>query len=349
MLDIHKHLICSDELIITALRMLNDVPDNLTLFVTDRAGIMVGTLTDGDIRRGFINGNHLEMPVSAFMSTRFRFIEEGALDVFKIKEFKNRRIQLVPVLKPSGEIVRVYDFKRLKSVLPVECMIMAGGRGERLRPLTDTTPKPMLRLGEKPIIEHNIDRLVSFGIEKIYISVKYLGEQIKDHFGDGSAKGISIEYIEETEPLGTCGALSLVKEFNSEYILLMNSDLFTDIDFEGLYLEVLEKNADMGVASIPYTVSVPYAIFDNDSEAVLGFQEKPSYTKYANAGIYVFKKKWLSHIPQNQFFNITDLMALMIAQKADVIHFPIIGYWIDIGKMDDYYKAKEIAKHLTNE
>ena len=207
----------------------------------------------------------------------------------------------------------------------------------------------MLKIGNKPIIEHNVDRLALHGIEKIYISVKYLGQQIKDYFKDGSNKGISIEYIEEVEPLGTCGALSLVKEFNSDYILLMNSDLFTDIDFESFYVNVMEKDADLGVASIPYTINVPYAIFENENDYVSGLQEKPSYTKYANAGIYLIKKKWLSQIPYSQFYNITDLMTLMIGMKAVIIHFPIIGYWIDIGKMDDYQKATEIAKHLSNE
>jgi dTDP-glucose pyrophosphorylase len=349
MFEIEKHIIFLNDTIIDALKKLNNVPDNLTLFVLNDKNRLAGTLTDGDIRRGFINGCSLDMPVSEFMSSNYRFIEEGKPDVFKIQEFKNQRIQLVPVVNKSGEIVRVYDFKFLKSVLPLECLIMAGGRGERLRPLTDTVPKPMLKIGNKPIIEHNIDRLISFGIEKIYISIKYLGSQIKEYFGDGSSKGISISYIEEDEPLGTCGALSFVKEFNSDYVLLMNGDLFTDIDFESFYTSVVEKDADMGIASIPYTINVPYAVFDHDNDSVLGFQEKPNYTKFANAGIYIFKKKWLSSIPKNKFFNITDLMDIMIREKATMIHHPIIGYWIDIGKMDDYFRAKEIAKYIKNE
>lgn len=346
MMNFKNHIINADDTIINAMKMLDNVPDNLTLFVTDHHNKMVGTLTDGDVRRGFIKGNTLDMPVSAFMAANFRFIDESDLNIIKIKQYTDRGVKLIPVLNSYGEICKVYDFNRLKGIVPVECMIMAGGRGERLRPLTDSIPKPMLTLGSKPIIEHNIDRLISYGIEKIYISVKYLGEKIKTHFGDGSKKNIEITYIEEEKPLGTAGALSLVKQFNSNYIMLMNSDLFTDIDFESFYLTVLENDADMGVASIPYTIDVPYAIFENDNDFVLGLSEKPSYTKFANAGIYIFKKKWLKSIPTNEFFNITDLMALMVEQKAKIIHFPIIGYWIDIGKMDDYNKAKEIAKHF---
>ena len=179
---------------------------------------------------------------------------------------------------------------------------MAGG--ERLRPLTDLTPKPMLLLGGKPIIEYNIDRLISFGIEKIYISVKYLGQQIVDYFGDGSSKGITIEYIWEDQSLGTAGALSLVNKFNTDYILLMNSDLFTNADFEDLYLNVLENNALMGVATIPYTTKVPYGIFTVDQNQITALKEKPIFTNYANAGIYILNRRILDKIPLNTYFNI---------------------------------------------
>ena len=225
---------------------------------------------------------------------------------------------------------------------------MAGGRGERLRPLTDTVPKPMLKLGDKPIIEHNIDRLISYGISKIYISVRYLGQQIVDYFGDGSSKGISIEYIWEDDPLGTAGALSLVESFGSDYILMMNSDLFTDANFEDLYLQTLERNAQLGVASVSYTVKVPYGIFSEEEKLITGLREKPIITNYVNSGIYVFSKSLLKYIPKNTFFNITDLMDVMIENNIPLIHNPIVGYWIDIGQPQDYANAQEIVKHLNS-
>lgn len=347
MKDFAKNLITHSAGIIEAMKKLNDVPSTLTLFVIDEQQRLVGTLTDGDIRRGFISGLTLNDKVEQFSSLNFKKVNNG----FTVNDFKQIRdlgIRLLPVLDENQRITKVYDLKKRKSILPLECMIMAGGRGERLRPLTDLTPKPMLLLGGKPIIEHNIDRLISFGIEKIYISVKYLGQQIVDYLGDGSSKGISIEYIWEDQPLGTAGALSLVDNFTTDHILLMNSDLFTDADFEDLYLNVLEHNASLGVATIPYTTKVPYGIFNVDKNQVTGLKEKPIFTNYANAGIYILKREIINKIPHNSFFNITDLMELLIFESQSVIHNPIVGYWIDIGQHQDYVNAQEIIKHIKN-
>jgi NDP-sugar pyrophosphorylase family protein len=249
-------------------------------------------------------------------------------------------------LNQTGQIEKVYDLSKLKSILPLHALIMAGGRGERLRPLTDLTPKPMLLLGGKPIIEHNIDRLISFGIESITISIRYLGDQIINYFGDGSSKGISIKYIKENEPLGTIGCASQIDTFNTNALLVLNSDIFTNIDFEDFYLAFETEDADMAVASIPYSVDIPYAIMELDDNRITSFKEKPKNTYYANAGIYLIKKENLALIPKNSFFNSTNLMDAIIANKGILIHSPITGYWIDIGKHDDYNKAKEIIKHL---
>lgn len=330
------------------MKKLNDVPATLTLFAIDENERLVGTLTDGDIRRGFIHGLTLSDPVEKFILKSFHKVNKG----FSINDFKLARdkgIRLLPVLDDNGRITKIFDLKKRKSILPLECMIMAGGRGERLRPLTDKTPKPMLLVGNKPIIEHNIDRLISFGIEKIYISVKYLGQQIEDYFGDGSSKGISIEYIWEDLPLGTAGALSLIKELKTEHILLMNSDLFTDADFEDLYLNTIENNASMGVATVPYTTKVPYGIFNIEKNQIIGLREKPTYTNYANAGIYVIDKKVLKEIPHKTFYNITDLMEHLIEKGHPLIHNPVIGYWIDIGQHQDYINAQEIVKHIQSQ
>ena len=346
MKDFKKHIISSKASIIEAMERLNQLPENLTLFVCDSNGQMVGTLTDGDVRRGFTTGLSLEEPVSSFQKSNFTFVEDGIINTKIIKEYREKGLHLIPVLNQKMQIVRVYDLKKKRNILPLECMIMAGGRGERLRPLTDKKPKPLLLVGKKPIIEHNLDRLISFGIEKFYISIKYLGDQIKDYLGDGSSKGVEIEYIEEDEPLGTAGALTKVKKFNSEYILLMNSDLFTDIDFEDLYFATCENKADMGIASIPYTINIPYAIFDRIDENIISLKEKPDYTYYANAGIYILKKELIRFIPKEQFYNITDLIEFLLSQKYKIIHNPLIGYWVDIGKHEDYNKVQELAKHI---
>jgi dTDP-glucose pyrophosphorylase len=347
MKDFLSHCIKASDPILDAIKKINELSGSLTLLIIDENGRMVGTLTDGDIRRGFIKGYNLDDKISCFMSGSFHSIQND-FSVAEFKKIRNLGIKLLPQLDKNNCITRVYDLRARKSLLPLECMIMAGGRGERLRPLTDSVPKPMLLLGGKPIIEHNIDRLISFGIEKIYISVKYLGQQIVDYFGDGSSKGISIEYIWEDQPLGTAGALSMVKRFDTEYVLLMNSDLFTDVDFEDLYLNLVDKKAQMGVATIPYTTKVPFGIFAIDEDQITGIREKPTYTNYANAGIYILNCKLIDKIPKNQFYNITDLIDLLILEKQRIIHNPIIGYWIDIGQLQDYINAQEIVKHLKN-
>jgi NDP-sugar pyrophosphorylase family protein len=243
--------------------------------------------------------------------------------------------------------VEVINFRKLKSYLPVDAVIMAGGRGERLKPFTDSVPKPLLKVGGKPIIEHNIDRLSAYGIFDMWISIRYLGDQIKDYFGNGSSKYLNINYIEEKDPLGTAGALSMVKQFNHDTVLLMNSDLLTNIDFEDFYLFFETESADMAVACIPYKVNIPYAVMETDAHVITGFVEKPTYTHYSNTGIYLIKKKLIELIPKEIFYQATDLMEELIRQKMKVAAYPMMGYWLDIGKHDDFTKAQEDIKHLN--
>ena len=342
--NIEEHLILYNKTVLEALKQLNKLPKTLTLFVVNENKQLLGTLTDGDIRRGLINGKTLNDTLQHIITKQF-FSIGTHVDVQFIKKLKTDGIRLLPVLNEQKKIVKVYDLNCLQSVLPLDVVIMAGGRGERLRPATDTIPKPMIPLGNKPIIEHTIDHLIKFGIEKMYISVNYLKEQIVDYFGDGAKKGIQIQYIEETKPLGTAGALTLINNYSND-VLLTNSDLFTSIDYEDLYLAFLDKNADIAIASVPYTVNIPYAILEEKENSVQSFKEKPSNTHYANAGIYIIKKELLKEIPQNTFYNATDLIQFALDRKLKVVHNQIVGYWIDIGKNDDLQKAQQIVKHL---
>ncbi len=344
MKNIKDHIINQNASIKEAVAQINKLPKTLTLFAVNKNQQLVGTLTDGDIRRGFLKGKTLEDNVENFISGDFHFLDNG-IDVYLIKKLKKMGIRLLPVLNKNKEIVKVFNLHHLNSILPLDAVIMAGGRGQRLRPITDSVPKPMIKLGDKPIIEHNIDRLILYGIENIYISVNYLKEQIMEYFGDGSKKGINIFYIEEDKPLGTAGALSLVDKFNND-VLLTNSDLFTNINYEDFYMAFKESNADMAIASIPYTVNIPYAIFELKKKQVISFKEKPANTHYANAGIYLLRKEMVDAIPYNQFYNTTDLMQHSINNKKRIIHNPLIGYWIDIGKHEDLIKAQEIVKHI---
>lgn len=340
-------LISEKTTIIDALKHLNTLHDvsRMIQFVYDESHKIIGTLTDGDVRRSLIKDKDVNKAISLLCNRNFIF--HFCTDKYiNLEQYRKKDIKIIPLLDENYHLVEILDLEKIKSKLPLEAVIMAGGRGQRLRPLTDSIPKPMLPLGDKPIIEHNIDRLIQFGIKKIYISVKYLGEQIVDYFGDGSSKGIHIEYIWEDKPLGTAGALSLVDKFASNYILLMNSDLFTDINFEDLYLNILQEKTIMTIATVPYVTKIPLGIFEVDGPNIIGIQEKPTYTKFANAGIYLIDSSIIKDIPYNQFYNITDLVQKMIDRKEIIKNIPIIGNWIDIGQPQDYERAKEIVKHL---
>lgn len=341
---IHKNAI-----ILNALEQLNTIRDvsRLILFVEDDNGEIIGSLTDGDIRRALVKNEQLDQKLEFVCNTNFTFIGAG-YTFLNLSEYRKKDLKMLPVLSADKRLMEVIDLDRIKSILPLECMIMAGGRGKRLSPLTDTVPKPMLMLGSKPIIEHNIDRLISFGIKKIYISVKYLGEQIESYFGDGSSKGISIEYIWEDKPLGTAGALSLVENFKTPHILLMNSDLFTNVDFEDLFKTLISSEAEMVVSSTEYKVDVPYAVFETNGNQVKDFMEKPSFIYQSNAGIYILKKELINEIPRNEFYDITDLMDKLVAEKRKLVYNPILGFWIDIGKPVDYDYAQNFIKHLEH-
>lgn len=349
MRDFDKYLIDSKATIREALVKLNALSsDILVLFVINDNRQLAGTLTDGDIRRGLIIGKSLDDIVLIFCKENYYFLNKENLTLAKIKEFREERIKLIPFIDDNGCIKRVYNFTKRKSILPIDAVLMAGGRGERLRPLTDKTPKPMLKVGNKPIIEHNIDSLAQNGIDNFYISINYLADQIVDYFGIGEKKAINIAYIRETKPMGTIGSVSLVEEFKNDTILVMNSDLFTNINYEDFYQDFLDSNADMSVATIPYNVSIPYAILNLRDNNIDSFEEKPCYTYYANAGIYLIKKKMLEKIPKNGVFHATDLLQSLINEGRKVIKYPIVGFWVDIGRHEDLLKVQEFAKHIVS-
>ncbi|AVM55787.1 nucleotidyltransferase family protein [Capnocytophaga sp. oral taxon 864] len=340
-------LIHKNKNLVEGLQRLNELRNlsRLILFVVDDKDRVVGSVTDGDIRRSIIAEQNLQKTLGEIANPDFkRLYQKDSYQSFE--KYRKSDIKILPILNQEGKMVDLIDLEYTKAQLPLEAVIMAGGRGKRLSPLTDTIPKPMLRLGDKPIIEHNIDRLISFGIKKIYISVKYLGEQIVNYLGDGSQKGITIEYIWEDEPLGTAGALALINNLSSEHILLMNSDLFTNVNFESLYLKLINENADMAVASTEYKVDIPYAVFETQEGRVMNFKEKPSFIYHSNAGIYILKRSLIAKIEKGKYCDITDVMERLVAEGGKLVYDPIIGYWIDIGKAVDYEHAQEFIKHL---
>ena len=343
-----KFIICKGETLLSALKQMNQLvlPDPLVLFVVDKEERMVGTITDGDSRRALIAGVSVDDTIDRVMHKNFNSLTEGVdYDVLHIRQLKDKKMKLVPVLNEGRHIVDIINLEKYKTRLPVDAVLMAGGKGERLRPLTENTPKPLLQIGDKAIIDHNVDRLINYGIQHISVTVNYLKEQIEEHY-KSPRNNVQIQTVREPQFLGTIGSIKLVPKFYNDTILVMNSDLFTNIDYEDFFLHFQQYDAEMSVAAIPYNVSIPYGILDLDGRNIQGLLEKPKYTYYANAGIYLIKRSALDEIPDNTFFNATDLIGKLISEGKKVIRYPLNGTWIDIGNPQEYQKANDLVKHL---
>lgn len=347
MSEISNHTILFSESVRSALVKLDALAYDAILFVVDESNTLVGSITDGDLRRGFIKGLGFETPLLDFIQPNPSYVREKDYSLDTLNDFRKKNLKIIPILNQKNEIVDILNFRTRSTIIPADAVLMAGGEGKRLRPLTLNTPKPLLKVGDKPIIEYNIDRLAKVGIQNIHISINYLGEQLIDYFGDGKSKNINIEYVKEDKPLGTIGSILLVKEFKHDDIIIMNSDLLTNIDFMDFFETFHSSDADMAVAATSYSVDIPYAILETDEkQRVKSLKEKPKYTYYSNAGIYIIKKKLLKMIPEGSFYDITDLMEKILQMDLNIITFPINGYWLDIGKHDDYKKAQEDIKHI---
>lgn len=346
MRNFNEHLISEKANLKMALASLDRLAVDSILFVVDTNKKLIGSLTDGDVRRGLLNGRSVEDNVLDYIQPSPKSVRKNAYSLQEIIALRERNFKILPVLDEAGRVINVINFRFQRSYLPLDALVMAGGKGTRLRPLTNNVPKPLLMVGKKTIIDHNIDRLWSFGIDDFYISVHYLGKQIEDHCKQKDLNGVKMNFVWEQGPLGTLGAASLIKDFHHDYVLITNSDILTTMDYEAFFLDFLDKDADMSVATIPYQVDVPYAVMETSNHNVVSFKEKPTYTYYSNGGIYIVKRELLDGIPKNSFYNATDLMEQLIADGGRLVSYPIRQYWLDIGKPEDFEKAKVDIKHL---
>lgn len=341
------HIINEKETLISALSRISCIKsDPLVLFIVDDNQRMVGTLTDGDVRRALIRGVDVKDKISNAMHRNFNFLRKGVNDdVMGIHQQRILKMKLVPVLDDENHIVEIINLDKYRTILPIDVVLMAGGKGERLRPLTEKTPKPLIKVGDKCIIDYNIDRLIYYGIKHLSVTINYLGEQLEEHFKE-ERDGIKINTVREPKYLGTMGSIKFVDTFYNDTVLVMNSDLFTNIDYEDFYMHFKQHDADMSVAAVPYVVKVPYGVFNLEGRNIKGVTEKPTISYYANAGIYLIKRQLLNLIPDDEFYNATDFMDKLISSGYKVIRYPISGYWIDIGQHDELERAIEIVKHI---
>ena len=338
---IERHGISPDATVREAMRRINELSgDSMTLFAI-QDGKIKGSITDGDIRRALIEGGELSDKVSTVMNRKFLSATSSKDLSLKMAEGRKRHIELLPVIE-DGKLKDFIDLRITHACLPMEAVLMAGGRGERLRPLTDDLPKPLLPVAGKPIIDYNVDELEACGVKKIHVTVNYLGDMIKEHFGRRTGRA-AINCVTEPMRLGTFGSLAYVDGISSDDIIVMNSDLLTRIDFESMYFHHKKSGADFTIAAVPYSVSIPFAIMRMQGQKVKALEEKPTYNYFANGGVYIMKINLISKIRKGEYLDAPDFIMNLIEDNRNVGSFHIEGTWVDIGSPDDYRLANELA------
>jgi dTDP-glucose pyrophosphorylase len=317
--------------------------------VVDGEGRLLGTLTDGDIRRHLLDGGSLETPVSKAMNPSPLTAEIGNPDGYMKDAMRRGNVIALPLVDQAGKFLRLIHLMDLEqedtqgSVSPLGfsfAVIMAGGEGARLRPLTEAIPKPMVKIGGVPLLERQIQRLVKGGISRAYISVNYLSHIIEGYFGDGRDFGLEIYYLREQEKLGTAGSLSLLPEHPDGPIMVMNGDILTTSDLDSLYSFHMFHGTKITVAAIDHRVHIPYGVIRADGPFVTGLVEKPSERFLCNAGIYAVSPEALSLLSGGKCSNMTDLIDACLVRNLPVAVFPVHEYWNDIGTPDDLEKAR---------
>ena len=346
-----KHIASSSISAKEALKKLNNLNLDKVLFLVDKEDKLVGSVTDGDLRRGLLSDFTINDPVKKFAEDSPAYITQSNYSINSIISLREK-FEIIPVLNDSKEIVDVINFRTQNSYLPLDAVLMAGGLGSRLKPLTDKIPKPLLKVGYKSAIQYNIDRISKFGVANYYFCLNHMGEKIENHlselYSNKEDKVLNLQYIYEKFAMGTIGSISQINDFKNEYILITNADVITKIDYEQFFLDFESKNADLSMITIPYSIDIPYGVtsIETSDNSIVSLDEKPKYTHYCNAGIYLLKTSVISEIPKNKHYNATDLVKKLIKNKSKVISYPTHDYWMDIGSIEDYKQANEDIKHL---
>lgn len=309
--------------------------------VVDGQNRLLGTVTDGDIRRGLLKGISLEETITRVMNphpTTARS-DEGRDAI--LERMKLKRLHQIPVLDQQGHLITVEVLDDLLQARHRDnwVVLMAGGLGSRLRPLTDDCPKPLLKVGTKPLLEIILENFLEHGFQKFYFSVNYRADMVQAHFGDGSRWGVEIRYIHEDRRLGTAGALSLLPERPAHPLIVMNGDLLTKVNFQHLLDFHAEHRAKATMCVREYDFQVPYGVVRIDRHQILAIDEKPVQRFFVNAGIYVLEPGVLDLIPSTTYFDMPELFTKLIGRKEETSVFPVREYWLDIGHAEDFARA----------
>lgn len=331
-----------------ALRALNKGAQKIAL-VCDDTDRLLAVVSDGDIRRGLLSELHMDDPVSVIANTNPRVARHGICrkDVKEI--LVGEHLNVLPILDTEGRVIELHTLDSISSRPSLEnpVFIMAGGFGSRLKPLTDNCPKPMLPIGDKPILQHTIERMKKQGFSNFFISTHYLPKQIMDYFGDGSRFGVRIDYVHEDVPLGTGGALGLLPSgLGNKPLILMNGDILTDLDFADILESHEAKGADATMCLREQETSLAYGVVDVVEGNVTGMLEKPTYRHLINTGIYVLSVECVRSVEKELRIDLPTLLEKRLYEGHVINAYTFYGQWIDIGQMNDYVRAQSSFKHL---
>lgn len=317
------------------------------VFVVDDDHHLLTTISDGDVRRGMLKGVQLDDPLTVLIDTKQPSTDGpvraslGTSDSDLLRTMNERGVRQIPILTADNRIVDVAFLSDLVGsfALPLRAVIMAGGYGTRLRPLTDNTPKPMLPVGDRPLLQRTIEQLKRVGISRFNVATHYKADIISGHFGDGQNFGVQIEYLQEDAPLGTAGALRELSG-GDEPLLVMNGDILTQVNFRAMLEYHHANEAWLTVGVRQYEIQVPYGVVECEGSSVTRISEKPKMRFFVNAGIYILKPESRGYIPAERRFDMTDLIQGLLERGHPVVSFPIAEYWLDVGSPMDYEQAQ---------
>lgn len=350
--DWTKLAVRPDSTVKDTLQIMDQTALQIALVVSAQTHLL-GTVTDGDIRRGLLAGASLDSPIEQVMNTHPKIGQKADSETVWLKTIQQSQLRHLPIIDEQQKIVGLFYEKKTLETLPNAVVLMLGGLGSRLRPLTEDMPKPMLLVGEQPILETIVKHIASQGFEEFYFCINYLGDKIRSYFGDGSHLGIRIHYIEEQERLGTAGALSLLPKRPEDPFIVMNGDLLTKVDLKALLAFHHQHQNSITTCVREYSQQVPYGVIEMDEHKVTQLVEKPVYRYFVNGGIYALSPSVLANVPKETFYDMPTLIDEVMAKNQPVGGFPITEYWMDIGQMPDYIQAQadyeiHFAKHSNH-
>ncbi len=340
MKDWRNTLITKERPMIEAMKIIDTAALQIALVVDD-ARRLIGIVTDGDIRRALLKGMSLSEPIEKVMTVDFTVARPGQRNDDLIALMKSKDLRQIPIVNGQGEVV---DLKILVDLVQLPgrdnwVVIMAGGQGERLQPLTNDMPKPLLKVGRKPLLETIIENFVEFGFRRYFVSVNYLADKIEAFLGDGSRWGVDIRYLRESRKMGTAGALTLLPEHPDRACIVMNGDVLTRVNWQHLLDFHDAHHAQATICVKEYHFQVPYGVIKTDQHRLAGIDEKPVHHFFVNAGIYVLEPEILAFIPKDRPSDMTGVFEELLRRRCETVAFPIREYWMDIGRMEDYEQA----------